>query len=194
MYYSSAIIFRTELTMTAEMGIATVHMGGPRVNVVGLGRDQWQIIKVLRLAALQDAPGSFFTTSAAERALTPRDWQDRFNDASWLTARVGLEFAGIARLAPPEDGLPWVRFVESVWVEPRHRGQGVLRNMMEHLEALARIAGATELRLWVLDTNESAERAYQKLGFDHMFGSQATAKRLADGTPVMEKLMSKLLL
>jgi GNAT superfamily N-acetyltransferase len=102
-----------------------------------------------------------------------------------------LEFAGIARLAPPEHGLPWVRFVESVWVDPRFRRQGVLREMVEHLEILARSAGAIELRLWVLDTNESAGRAYQKLEFGHMFVSQITPKRLADGTPVLEKLMSK---
>jgi GNAT superfamily N-acetyltransferase len=174
------------------MTASVVAGGSPFVSVVAeLDRNQWQILKVMRLAALQNAPAAFVNTSAAERGLRPEDWQDRFTDATWVAARVGLEFAGIARLAPPEDDLPWVRFVESVWVELPFRRRGVLRGMMEHLEHLARIAGATELRLWVLDTNESACDAYKKLGFDPMFVSQPTSKRAASGIPVMERLMSK---
>jgi GNAT superfamily N-acetyltransferase len=178
--------------MTAGVDTATVHRGDSSfVRVTELGPDQWHILKVMRLAALQDAPAAFVNTSAVERGLKQADWEDRFTDATWVAARVGLEFAGIGRLAPPERGLPWVRFVESVWVDPRFRHQGVLREMVEHLEIFARRAGAIELRLWVLDTNESACRAYQKLEFAHMFVSQITPQRLADGTPVMEKLMSK---
>jgi len=173
-----------ESTMTA--GVDTSF-----VRVAELERDQWHTLKVMRLAALWNAPAAFVNSSAVERGLTPEDWQDRFTDATWVTAWVGLDIAGIARLAPPEDGLSWVRFVESVWVDPRFRRQGVLREMVEHLEGLARAEGATELRLWVLDTNESAFDAYKKLGFDPMLVSQPTEKRPNGGMPVMERLMSK---
>jgi GNAT superfamily N-acetyltransferase len=192
LHYSSAIIFRTESTMTAATATSQVHDGGSQsVKVAELKPNQWQLLKVMRLLALQDAPAAFVNTSAAERALTQADWQDRFDGATWVVARIGLYYVGIARLAPPEPGLPWVRFVESVWVDPDYRGLGVLREMVEHLEGLARAADATELRLWVLDTNESADRAYRKLEFGHMFVTQETAKRAAGGRPVMEHLMSK---
>ena len=178
--------------MTVDVDTAAVHAGGSLfVGITELKRGHWQTLKAMRLAALQNAPAAFVNTSAAERGLTPEDWQARFTDATWVAARVGLDYAGIARLAPPEDGLPWVRFVESVWVEPRYRRQGVLREMMEHLAILAQIAGASELRLWVLDTNEPAFDAYQKLGFDPMLVSQETEKRSNGGAPVMERLMSR---
>jgi hypothetical protein len=43
---------------------------------------------------------------------------------------------------------------------------------------------------WVLDTNESAERAYQKLGFSLVLDKDTTKPR-ADGTFVEERLMTK---
>jgi ribosomal protein S18 acetylase RimI-like enzyme len=177
--------------MTAGLVSASVQTGGSSfVRVAELQCDQWPVLQMMRLDALQNAPGAFVSTSAAERELESDDWQARFTDATWVVARRGLEFVGIARLALPEDDLPWVRFVESVWVDPRFRRQGVLREMLEHLEGLARTEGATELRLWVLDANESAFDAYKKLGFDPMWVSQPTEKR-SNGVPVMERLMSK---
>lgn len=158
---------------------------------------QWRLVRAMRLAALCDAPLAFVNTWAAEWRMPREYWQDRFTEATWVVARDREAPVGIARLAPDErehDAPRTPYFVESVWVDRPYRWQGVLRQMMDRLEVHALALGATELRLWVLDTNEAAGRAYHKLGFSPMFVAQTTTKRAEDGTFVTERLMSKPLL
>jgi GNAT superfamily N-acetyltransferase len=61
----------------------------------------------------------------------------------------------------------WFWWIQSVFVRPDHRGQGVFGALYRHIEAEARaqadprVAG---LRLYVADSNESARAVYLKLG------------------------------
>lgn len=180
--------------MAVDVDISTVHPGSGLVEVAELGRLDWRVVRAMRLAALHDSPDAFVNTWMGEWRLPSAHWRSCFTNSTWVAARTGTQFVGMARLAPPERGLPRVPYIESVWVEPSFRWQGVLRQMIEWLEYHALAVGATELRLWVLDTNESAGRAYQKLGFSPLLDAQDTAKRRSDGTFVKERLMSKPLL
>jgi GNAT superfamily N-acetyltransferase len=119
----------------------------------------------MRLAALCDSPSAFVNTWAAEWEWRRERWHDCFIGRMWTVAQADGGVVGIGCLAPPDEGAPRANFIESVWVRPQYRQRGVLRHMVEHLEVLAAFAGATELRLWVLDTNERARTAYHKLGF-----------------------------
>ena len=176
--------------MAVSTGIFTLLL-----EVVELDRSQWRLVRKMRLAALCDAPHAFVNTWAAEWGLPREYWQDRFADATWVAAVDGEASVGIARLAPSEPGAPQAPYVESVWVARTHRWRGVLRKMMDHLEFQAVAQGATELRLWVLDTNETAGWAYQKLGFSPVVDAvQDTIKCTSDGMFVKEQLMSKPLL
>jgi GNAT superfamily N-acetyltransferase len=56
-------------------------------------------------------------------------------------------------------------WVQSVFIVPEHRGQGLLELLLEHLVRTARQAGALDLRLYVHDSNERAVRAYRRCGF-----------------------------
>jgi GNAT superfamily N-acetyltransferase len=182
--------------MRADVGIPVRPDGIGFVEVTELDRSQWLVVRSMRLAALREAPNAFVNTWAAEWKLPFYYWQDRFTRALWVGAWDGLDCVGIARLAQPgplDEDSSDVLFVESVWVDRRYRWRGVLRQMMERMEDLASLKGVTELRLWVLDTNESAGRAYQKIGFNPMIVEQATTKRRTDGSAVMERLMSKFL-
>jgi GNAT superfamily N-acetyltransferase len=183
--------------MAVDVDVSTVHRGSGLVEeVIELCHHDWPIMRAMRLAALRDAPGAFVNTWMAESQLPPAHWQGRFADSTWVVARAGGEFVGIARVALPEEDhlLDDIRFVESVWVAPSFRWRGVLRQMLERLEHHALAMCATELRLWVLDTNEQAGRAYQKLGFSPLLVAQDTTKCRSDGTFVKERLMSKPLL
>jgi GNAT superfamily N-acetyltransferase len=180
--------------MAVDADISTVRRGSGLVEVAELSCFDWRVVRTMRLAALHNAPGAFVNTWAAEWRLPSDHWRSCFTNSTWVAARTGTQFVGIARLAPPERHRPDVPFIESVWVDPDFRWQGVLRLMLERLENHALAVGATELRLWVLDTNESAGRAYQKLGFSHLLVAQDTTKRRSDGTFVKERLMSKPLL
>ena len=56
-------------------------------------------------------------------------------------------------------------WLQSVFVWPDFRGQGVFRALLAHIESEARQAGAKDIRLYADTTNEAAHRTYQQLGF-----------------------------
>lgn len=53
----------------------------------------------------------------------------------------------------------------SMWVAPHWRGRGVATLLIEEVATWAGLAGFGELRLWIVEGNARAERAYAKAGF-----------------------------
>lgn len=61
------------------------------------------------------------------------------------------------------NGMFW--WVQSVWVEPEFRGQGVFRALYGHVLGLARsTSGVCGLRLYVEKDNRRAQQTYEKVG------------------------------
>lgn len=61
------------------------------------------------------------------------------------------------------NGVFW--WIQSVWVEPEFRGQGVFKALYGHVMGLARgTAGVCGLRLYVEKDNQRAQRTYEKVG------------------------------
>jgi GNAT superfamily N-acetyltransferase len=61
------------------------------------------------------------------------------------------------------NGLFW--WIQSVYVEPRFRSQGVFKAVYRHVENLARTTpGVCGLRLYVENSNSQAQEIYQRLG------------------------------
>lgn len=59
----------------------------------------------------------------------------------------------------------WFWWIQSVYVAPAARGQGVYRRLHEHVATLARQAGdVVGLRLYVEENNRRAQRVYQQCG------------------------------
>jgi ribosomal protein S18 acetylase RimI-like enzyme len=158
-----------------------------------LAATDWQELQDTRLHALGESPHAFVATYAEEALLPELYWRSRIESSTWTVAREGGQTIGLARLRTPEDEPLEVRYIESVWVHPLHRCKGVVRSMMEDLELRALDAGVARLRLWVLDTNESAEDAYVKLGYNVELPEciQQTRKLTGNGMPVHERRMVK---
>jgi ribosomal protein S18 acetylase RimI-like enzyme len=55
--------------------------------------------------------------------------------------------------------------MDGISVSPQMRGSGVGSSLLRHLIEYARIGGYRTLRLDVIDTNPSARRLYERLGF-----------------------------
>ncbi|HEY3444473.1 MAG TPA: GNAT family N-acetyltransferase [Paludibaculum sp.] len=55
-------------------------------------------------------------------------------------------------------------WIQSVWVEPTFRGQGVFKALYAHVEKLARDNGGVGLRLYVEKDNERAMGTYVRCG------------------------------
>ena len=97
----------------------------------------------------------------------------------------GETVAGIA-VGLTNDKIQHVELV-SMWVRPEARGIGVGGGLIEAVLGWAFDAGFGEVRLWVVDGNERAERVYSRLGFRRT-GAVAPVR---EGEPLMEFEMSK---
>ena len=159
---------------------------GPKV----LSVESWKELRDVRLAALDESPHAFVSDRDSEAAFKEADWRRRIESATWVAVRRGGNVVGVAcAVTAPEE--PFARYVESVWVDCRHRREGILTAMLEKLRKDAWLRGATQLRLWVLDTNRSAQAAYEKLSFTVDADQEPvdTKKRRADDTYVKEQRM-----
>jgi L-amino acid N-acyltransferase YncA len=133
-----------------------------RVDVQVLTPAEWRPLRTVRLRALQDSPHAFAATYQDEARWSEAEWRSTFDASVWLVARAGRSLIGLARSTPGEHA--WQRNVESVWVHPDRRGRGVTRLMLQTLID-HEPPGVTELYAWVLDGNDAARNAYQRLGF-----------------------------
>jgi ribosomal protein S18 acetylase RimI-like enzyme len=69
-------------------------------------------------------------------------------------------------------------WIQSLYIDPDHRGTGLVELLIGHLTAACRSAGALDLRLYVHRSNQRAIRAYKRCGF-------------AEGPYVIMTLLSK---
>ncbi|MCA1799177.1 MAG: GNAT family N-acetyltransferase [Xanthomonadaceae bacterium] len=87
----------------------------------------------------------------------------------YFIADIGGEPAGQMMLtwewSDWRNGMFW--WIQSVYVAPPFRSQGVFRALYGHVEGLARTESAVAgLRLYVHDGNKSAIEVYRRLGMD----------------------------
>ena len=58
----------------------------------------------------------------------------------------------------------WYWWIQSVYVVPEHRRQGIYKALYEQVLKLANAEGITQVRLYVDKQNHTAQRVYQRLG------------------------------
>ena len=130
--------------------------------------DQWQILKDVRLRALEETPYAFGTTLAEGQKRTDRDWQDMARDHATLSDRA--YFMAYARDNPCGMAGCYRRtsdivMLTAMWVAPEVRGQKIGEQIVRAVIKWARAGGATALEAWVSENNP-ARIFYQKIGFE----------------------------
>nr|WP_237702823.1 MULTISPECIES: GNAT family N-acetyltransferase [Protofrankia] len=146
-------------------------------------------LRDVRLAALADAPGSFWQTLAAESARPDADWRARAsrNSAGDAHATFLLEQddTTVGGSVPASDSTPTgdsastgmvdvyrpsrapeFRELAAMWVAPAARGTGAADALLDAAVNWARAVGAIGVRLWVVPTNTAAVRLYARHGFE----------------------------
>lgn len=58
----------------------------------------------------------------------------------------------------------WYWWIQSVYVTPEHRRQGLYKAMYQKVKEAARESGVSQVRLYVDKTNRSAQEVYHRLG------------------------------
>jgi len=89
------------------------------------------------------------------------------NDCRYLVAELDNKIVGQTMLTSEwsdwRNGVIW--WMQSVYVNPDYRKRGVFQSILKYIENLAeKTPEVKALRLYVMDDNQIARRAYQNLG------------------------------
>lgn len=127
-------------------------------------KDDWTLLKQIRLAALRDTPTAFGVSYQAAAADSDAQWQVRAageRTQFWLALDdgrpVGLVGAGFRDASRYE--------LIAMWVEPAARGKGVADELVAAVKARAVALGLEALFLEVAPENTRAVQFYQRHGF-----------------------------
>jgi GNAT superfamily N-acetyltransferase len=132
--------------------------------------DEWQLLRSVRLAALEDAPAAFSETLAEARAMPDEFWQDRAErGARGETSFCALAFDGgqpigmAVGIADPDEGA--LAYLAAVWVAPAHRATDAAPLLVDSVARWAASRGARILFAGVLEGNTRAAAFFRKVGF-----------------------------
>jgi len=89
------------------------------------------------------------------------------NDVSYIVAELDNKIVGQTMITSEwsdwRNAVIW--WIQSVYVNPDYRKRGVFQNILKYIEKLAEETPEIKaLRLYVIDDNQIARRAYQNLG------------------------------
>jgi ribosomal protein S18 acetylase RimI-like enzyme len=143
------------------------------VRVRAFRRDEYELLRDLRVRMLEDAPDAFTITADAERNRTLAWWRDRLVSSCADPHRLPL----VAELDEEDDrpvgsalGVidPFERtlaHVYALWVEPEARRRGVATALIDAIFDWARDQGAKVAELSVTIGNDGAVTLYERAGF-----------------------------
>jgi N-acetylglutamate synthase-like GNAT family acetyltransferase len=131
----------------------------------------WQVLKGAILESLRTSSDAFMTKLSEVIDRGSEFWQEELRSATWAVVQGGEQTLGIAAAKPPTDEDVYaVRgracFIESVWIDPDSRNNGMGQRLVTYLIDQQRQVGIQEFYLWVLQCNGLAKSFYDyRMGF-----------------------------
>ena len=122
------------------------------VSIDRLRGDDWQTLRDLRLAALQESPNAFWAKLSDERRYSREQWTSFLGTVAWFVARRGNgPPIGLAGLLLQDPGPELI----GMCVAP-HEPSGIGAMLTRAVVDLVTSQSATSVRLWVTDGNDTA--------------------------------------
>jgi GNAT superfamily N-acetyltransferase len=149
---------RNSEVLSADVGHAVA------VQLRPVRPDELERLKEIRLRALLDAPGAFGSRYEDEVVCEPAAWLPWVTTCCSLVAEDDEGWRGLVRMSF-EDVDRSVSDLQSMWVDPVRRGQGIAGRLLAVGVDWAREQGATSVRLGVVDGNSTAQLLYERSGF-----------------------------
>lgn len=162
------------------------------VEVVRLSEDSWQILKELKLRALEQEPVAFEDPDEGHQkylerseeewrailAGQPTETRPFYNMQVFAQSGSGEYVGMVSSKLPLDDGKPRQATVQQMFVDNNYRGQGIGRQLLigllEDLRNTDNVSGAD---LEVVSTQTPAINLYKSLGFTEMEHTHGTAER-----------------
>jgi len=143
---------------------AQVRAAAEDVEVTRVAEDRWSDVRAVRLAALADSPTAFGSGLHSEVSFDEGRWREWVRSAALFVALangapVGMA-AGVAGQTSAE------RKLVALWVAPDWRGRSTAERLVGSVLKWAQSGGVQRVTLWVTDGNTSAQRLYQRFGFE----------------------------
>lgn len=108
---------------------------------------------------LKDGPAHYYDIAALiasnQSVVLVAEHAEHLVGSGYATLKASLEYLQHERHA----------YLGFMYVQPSHRGQGIIKRILEGLMEWAREHGVNDFYLDVYAANESAIRAYEKFGF-----------------------------
>jgi ribosomal protein S18 acetylase RimI-like enzyme len=148
-----------------------------KVTVRDLRRDEYELWRRLRIAALAESPDAFGQTLADVQDRTEVDWRREIDpvDPGLGSLLIGeLDGTPVATVyVSLRSSEPDLARLGAMWVMPQARGKGVGAALIDAALVWAAGHGCVSIELSVTVGNERARRLYQRAGF------QVTGERRA---------------
>jgi RimJ/RimL family protein N-acetyltransferase len=131
--------------------------------------EDWPALREIRLTALRSAPDAYSSSFARESGFDDTVWRARATGVAGRQTFLAVDEHGrlvatATGLADPEEP-PDVRLLVGMWIDPAHRGQGLVDRLTAQVADWARRDGGRTLRLDVSVGNHVARAAYLRNGF-----------------------------
>lgn len=121
-------------------------------------------LRRIRLRALAESPDAYGSRHEDEATRPLSEWRRWLSEGATFVAEDRGEWIGlVAALVDRRD--PEGFFVLSMWVDPRRRGEGLGRQLLDAAVSYAVHQGAVRVRLGVVEGNGAARHLYESAGF-----------------------------
>ncbi len=143
------------------------------LRIVSLSPTRWKEFKALRIRALKQEPLAFGANEDEAAALSDAQWENPLKESregkkqrilfaehnGVLVGMIGVYFEPLAKLQH-------VGIINQVYVEPKFRGQGIAKLLLQSIIAFALARpGTKKLKLTVQAGQVAAIGLYERLGF-----------------------------
>jgi GNAT superfamily N-acetyltransferase len=139
-------------------------MSDRRISVRRATRDDWELLRAIRLESLQDTPEAYGSIYEDSVAWTDERW--RAAASHWvyfLAQRDGRALGMIS--GGTNDQHPGTCWMYAMYVTPAVRGTVTATRLVDAVDQWARDQGASKLYLHVTSSVARARAFYEKVGF-----------------------------
>ena len=147
------------------------------VLVEELHEDQWTRYRDIRIAALENDGHAFGGNLESELLFTESEWRSKALQCIAVVAIVDGKDIGMMTVENLKGDFGATCWVGSCWVSPEFRKLGALRSLFSYLDERAEEKNWSTQGLGVWVDNESAIKAYEKLGFAMMGEKQESTRK-----------------
>ncbi len=154
----------------------TEHPRGsePPAGITAAAALRWdaEMLQEAMRKAIRTSPDSFLMTVEEVKAKPLESWIEEIRSSTWAVAQQNGQVVGIVAGKRPDpakdvEDEAVTRYIESVWIDPDLRRQGLGARLIKYLLGVEyqKNQRVRHFRLWVFVTNSTAIGLYERMGF-----------------------------